>query len=331
MRIKHYIFYSISLILFSELTLRILGFGAYQPSTKKWAEIDMKVDTLLGFSHIPGVRTYNINNNIIKETNFENRRRLSSNTKQPIKESKRINLYGCSFVHGYGITDTLTYPFILQNLRKKEDIRNFGISGHGLLQFFLLLREHSNNNLKPDIAIVHYGSFHNNRSIWSKTKQINLERYSSNKAKLDSIYFPYARFIDNNKLGIYYLKHKKYTETPLIKYSALINQINNLIIYIKDYSIKKHEVLVNKILMELIIEHCRENDIKLIVAGLDTDKLTQEMLQFCITKNVHALNISQNLESNNYKLSKTDKHPNSKACKIFAERINLELEKILNE
>lgn len=330
MKLKQVIFTFIITVFFLEILLRLFGFGPYSYNSK-WPEINMQPDSLLGFSHNIGTMSYNLYGKDITETIFKDRNRITRPRLDTFNRYQyKINLYGCSFTHGYGIEDSLTYPYILQKLRN-EKINNFGISAHGLLQFYLLLKEHSMNNLKPNIAIIHYASFHNNRNILTKLKQIEMERYSSNKAKLDSISFPYMKLNNDNVLEIYYEKHKKYKETPLIKYSAIINSIDKLIVYIEDYKTNKNEALTNQILMKKIINLCKEQHITLIVLGLTNDKITKAMLKLCQDNDIYSQDISKGLDTQEYKLSQNDNHPNAKACQVYASRVNEILDYVINK
>ncbi|MCB0508972.1 MAG: hypothetical protein KDD21_11805 [Bacteroidetes bacterium] len=325
-QIRLRLFFLIVCFLVLEGLLRIVGFGSYKKKGMLWSEINVQVDSLLGYSSLQGILKYTLNNKEIIETNYADRSRKTG-TLGYKKHFKRIHLYGCSFVHGYGITDSLSYPYLLQQLRPNDEVKNFGISGHGLLQFYLLLNANIEQGNIPDIAIIHYASFHNNRSINSLSKRINMERYSHNKAKLDSINFPYARLNKSNNLVIYYQKHQKYTETPFIEYSAIVNQINNIIIGIKDYSINKSELATNKKIMDLIIERCNKNNIKLIVASIIDDSITKEMLVYCQQKQIQTIDISMDMNNPKYRLSPTDRHPNELTCSIYSQKID----SLLNE
>jgi hypothetical protein len=313
--------YILLFFLIIEIIFRIMGYEVNTPNEKKWPELNMRIDTLLGFSHPVGIQQYKLFNKDIIETNFENRKRITS--KDEIKNPRtRINLYGCSVVHGFGITDTLTYPFKLQKLRKHEEINNFAICGHGLLQFYKLLKEHTYNSLKPNIAIIHYGSFHNNRNIFYKMSEIEKERYYRDKNKLYNIPFVYMKFNNNNTLVSYKKKHEKYKDNLMFKYSAFINTLHKIYINILDNPSKKNEIDLNVRLMQIIINHCKKNNIELIVFGVYNDKITENMLNLCKEKNIASYNIAKNLDNVKYKLGKNDNHPNELGCEIFANRVN---------
>ena len=77
-------------------------------------------------------------------------------------------IFGCSFVHGWGLNDTETLPWKVQARLPGFDVTNFGVGGYGTVQSLLQFRRSRSRKPSPRIAIIAYAGFHDERNILSR-------------------------------------------------------------------------------------------------------------------------------------------------------------------
>ena len=145
----------------------VKGFHVEQASYSGWAQSD----DVLGWRNRPGVFPAH-------EGTHEPMTFLldgSRATGAPPDGNASVLLVGCSYTTGYGVRDEETFAGRLQQRFPEIRIRNFGVSGYGTYQSFLLLRELLETRvLRPKVVIYGFLPTHAERNVLTYQ---NLEAY----------------------------------------------------------------------------------------------------------------------------------------------------------
>ena len=328
-KLGYALFLIICFLLLSELSLWILGYRpfTYQPykitSDPKMCLLPNKI---YGFSLNPGTYKVTINDHhTYTSTHNEDSLRITSY--EPIDSATlSLHIYGCSYTYGFGVDDSLSYPFLLQQTLKDVRVINHAVPAYGTLQALMQLKKHEKNAALPNILVINYASFHNDRNVLSPTYRRNLwmgfaAANEGNKQKYIDCKFPYAVLEDDKTV----VKHEAWdaidNNWPLRTYSAFVNFLQTTI---ENNSFpEESNLLVTKRIMEEISMLCKENNIKLIVTGITKDVATSEMLLYCTTLGAKTVEMGIDLKDKKYHNAPYDTHPNSLAHKIFSEKVKM--------
>lgn len=325
--------YVLPLFIVLELVGRYVGliFPDMQKDTEK-----SRPSSYAGFHHlygpypIPGKFEVYFSNSWCKVTHNKDSNRITRPLDDTTDYSKKpkLNIYGCSFTWGSGLNDSSTYPYIIQSQMHQYNVQNMGVFAAGNLVALLQLRDEIQRNDKPDIAIVAYASFHDERNTFNrewatlikesvKQDHSDGEQKASEAARqIDTIKFPQARLV-NDSLKIDY-KPLNGDLFPFSRYSVSCFLIHQLINVIDESKIHSNEV-TRKIFLEMH-QLCVHNGIRLIVTCIDDDQNTQAMQSYFKRNGIEHLNFGVNYLDKKYNLF-PDEHPNEKADQIYATRI----------
>lgn len=256
-------------------------------------------------------------NRITKQNDSSIRNKRNSNV------VKKIYLYGCSFTFGQSVPDSSTYPYYLQSMLTDFSVCNKGVPGYSPVQMYLSLVNDVNNGDKPNIVVINYGTFQDERSVlgrkwlnglkWAYSKSNGLRRYE--------IDYPYAKLLDNDSISIEYLKWRDWSkDLPLSDMSALVNLVNNAynnFVYKKN---KKEYDRINLLCLYKILNYCKENGVQAIYYGLTGD--SDSALDSLASKGAVTKLSSVDIGIEGYNCSPIDPwHPNAKADRIYAQEV----------
>ncbi|MFC2163099.1 hypothetical protein ACFLRF_05410 [Candidatus Altiarchaeota archaeon] len=192
-------------------------------------------------------------------------------------------IFGCSYTFGESLEDNETYAWLLQETLPEYDVVNFGHMGYGTLQSLIQFRRALGEGDKPDIVIVSYASLHDDRNILSRSRSKNVITCRNFTLNL-----PFARF-DGKKLE-YGSGRLEYWTPPLIRYSALVNLVDDVYTILEEGSFRGHDV--SKALLLEFSRISRGKGIVLVVAGMRSDPETVEMIQYLKGRGIHAVDVS---------------------------------------
>src|SRR5262249_3793554 len=71
-----------------------------------------------------------------------------------------VLVLGCSYTQGYGVADSDTFAWKLQQRFPEFDVRNFGTGGYGSYQSLLRFRRLLRKGIVPKTVIYGFGDFH---------------------------------------------------------------------------------------------------------------------------------------------------------------------------
>jgi hypothetical protein len=163
-------------------------------------------DDYLGYSDSPGLYSFIFRNESTEDYHTftanidENGNRITSFNPEYFEGKKEIWIFGDSFTYGWGNNDETTFPFILQLYLSDFRVVNYADQGYGNVHAYLQLqRELKNNEAVPEVVVIVYGNYFNERNVAapSRLKQFI---YNDSLWKIDPSAFlhPRATLIDGN-------------------------------------------------------------------------------------------------------------------------------------
>ncbi len=110
----------------------------------------------------------------------------------------------------------------------------------------------------------------------------------------------------------------QFHEFPLMRYSALTHLIEKAYNRIEERFYHSHEV--SKAIIKGFSELCKKNGINLIIAGIDSNPITYDMLEYTRGEGILTIDISVANQPENLNLP-YDNHPNAIANKKYAQKL----------
>lgn len=306
----------ISIALVSEIVMRWSGFRPWT-SPPLFIATDppgpyFRLHPTRGFAHVPGQSRFTLAGDYtFKVTHRDDGLRITHPLTTPISvDKKQIWIFGCSFTHGFGVSDEGTYPWILQSRLPDYEVVNFGTDGYGDVQSLVQLRETLKNGKKPAIVVVAYTFFHDMRNAMTRSWRKNL--LSDNR--LGQISCPYGKLGPDGNLVIDY-ERLRYPGEFLLRHSALLNYLDERL---NSYLDVKYDLtpagpsMAHEVSKAVLLEfwnECKANGIPFILAGISQDPRTANMLDFFKNKGAPTVDISVDrriIRNTNYPI---DLHP----------------------
>lgn len=324
-----YIFYIIVLILpCAELALRLLG---YQPYRQQAFHIEATPEKCIiahpwmGFALRPGNYEVTINEGL----HYSVRHGMDSLrfTGQAFSEenhSDSIYFFGCSYTYGMGVSDSLTFPFLIQQNEQSRSVRNFGVPGYGTVQTYLQLKKLIEINEIPAIVIINYADFHDDRNALTPAYRRDLfmgfqGSHQSVELAMQQANVPFF----SKKAGVYQLAFCKwqhiYESWRYRKTFAFVNFLQDFSDQRKTNAIDKTEVSRYTFLQ--IKKICDNRHIRMLVTGITSSPKTRKMLDDLNELGIETLDIFVDLSLKKYNNAPYDDHPNEQAHAIFAKKI----------
>lgn len=241
--------------------------------------------------------------------------------------SKEIHLYGCSLTYGYGVEDSQTFAWRLQDHFKHAEIRNYGVSAYSLTQMFERMKHAYAKGSRPDLAIIAYASFHDERNALLRHWRKSLTFRENDFAGTKEIWVPVHRV----KKGRLWQGKKKlsYKPWPLMKYSVLVHAAEKGWNEMEFSWIKTR--IISFALMREIKHWCDERNIPLLVAGMDHNEFTQRVMTYFEDVGINTVDLAVNDQLCGMTFQPIDPHPTALAHKQFATALitYLEAKKLL--
>ena len=269
-----------------------------------------------GYAHGPGEFNITVPQPYsFKVTHLETGLRIT----RPLNEiappnKKEIWVFGCSFTHGWRLNDEETYPWLLQRDLSDYEVVNFGVDGYSTVQSLIQFQESLKDRNKPAIVVVAYGVFHDQRNAltraWKKALLTN--------SRLGRMNFPYA-ILGPNREFVLLNDPLEYPGLTLLRYSALANYLDNQYNASIEESYYSHDV--SKGVLDKFWNLCKSNGIEFVLAGINRDPLTAEMLESFSKKGAMTVDISVDASLKENTSLPYDGHPSAIANKQFAQKL----------
>ena len=320
----------ISVFLVSEILMRWYGFRPWAPLPLFIAKDPpgpyFQAHPTRGFSHVPGrSRLTLVGDYTFRVTHRDDGLRITQPLTTPsLVPRKQIWIFGCSFTHGFSVSDEGTYPWILQSKLPDYEVVNFGTDGYGDVQSLIQFRETLKDGRKPAVVVVAYAHFHDLRNAMTRTWRKNL----LGDSRIGPINCPYGKLSPDGKLVIV-SEVVRYPGEFLLRHSALLNYLDErLNSYLNEKydepprgssTSTTHEV--SKAVLLEFWDECKANGIPFILAGISDDPRTAEMLDYFKSKGAPTVDISVDrriIENTNFPF---DWHPSVRANRQTAQKL----------
>ncbi|MGA9997554.1 MAG: hypothetical protein WBP93_19215 [Pyrinomonadaceae bacterium] len=327
-RKKRFLFYGIYLVLLIAITLPLGEMMARLLGHKPWTsarDTNIRVEPsitfftehpTLGFAPRGGrVKFISPGRFEFSMTKLDNGLRITHplETYHASEKKKEVWIFGCSFTQGWFLADNETYPWLLQEKLPRYEVVNYGVSGYGTLQSLIQLREALSEGKRPELVIVAYAGFHDQRNTLTRIWRKNISMAVS-----DIHASPYARLDWHGRLEIS-RQPLEYHGFPLRERYALAHALEKAYDNIAEHLYESHDV--SKAILKEMLNLCRANGIKFVVAGISREDATADMLEYCHREGIPATDISIDLnikENNNLPY---DAHPSAVADRQYEQKL----------
>ncbi len=226
---------------------------------------------------------------------------------------RSIFIYGGSLFYGFGLNDSCTFPWKLQEELTSEDIsvRNYSVFAYSPTSTLLLLKKQIARGEKPDMAVFTYATYNNARVVF--TKQFSNTLYNNRSKFSDGVKYPYYRF-NNDSLKLMY-KEIKASSISYIQETEISKLLSKLL-YKTDEKKYRSEEIHELIMMEMI-DICKSYNIQPVIFNVSCEAVNSPSTQMFQSKEVPVISTSVNYMDTSFNLMPFDNHPNDFATDVY--------------
>jgi hypothetical protein len=302
----------------AEIIVRKKGYRPWIPE-----EISVRVDpggkffakdSILGYTHIPGSFTVTLADDYaFRVTHLPNTLRIThpQDTYPAAPRKPQIWIFGCSYTYGWSLNDDETYAWMVQQAFPDHEVVNFGVNGYGQIHALLQMREALKRGPPPEIAVVTYAGFHDERNTFLRNRRKVVATWN----KLGPLVQPYARLDSAGKLR-YSFARAEWREFPFMRVSAFANFLELKWEGLEDRLYRSHDV--TKALLREMAARAEQDHFTLVIAGISQDEPTGDILRFAEANGIPAVDISTDLAAPGYRNLPHDRHPSALANQAWA-------------
>ena len=230
------------------------------------------------------------------------------------KSKNNLIIIGGSFSQGWGVNNSQTYSFNLQNFFINHKVHNFGQSGYGGVQSFLLLKEKIKTIRPTNLVIYGFIDHHEYRNVARSGWLSTLLKYSKS-GHSDTPKVPYA---DINKMGhIIFKEPIGYIKMPFRESLAIVALIEKTYMKQKTKKRKKIQKEVTKKIFLKMKEISKKNGSEFLAVNLKSNFI--EYKNFLKENKINYVDC--NLQLTKKYLLRGDYHPNGAAHSFYSECI----------
>lgn len=313
------------LVLFSlailETAARSLGYAPWQPEVKN-TQVQPDVyffqkDEVTGFKCRPGYFKITLEDSLTFTcTNNSRGHRLTHNPDHFVLEEpqKTIWLFGGSYTYGWSVSDTETYPWLLQQAYPTYQIVNFGVPGFGTLQSYLQYKQALDDNCAPDMVILAYAGFHDMRNVGARMWHKTLAPYN----QLGPMELPVANLPYDAPMSISY-QPLAYQPFPLQDKLALGHAFEQFYNKEELLRLRANDVSIALIdSFQRLTEACMS---RFVLATIVTDERSKLITDHCHTLCIKYQDISVDTRPLGMTNEPFDSHPSAKAHQLYARHL----------
>jgi hypothetical protein len=271
-------------------------------------------DATLGYRHLPG--RYRItfdNGDTWTATHGPDTLRITRPPDAPPPSGPGIWIFGCSFVHGWGLDDADTFPWKVQELLSDHDVRNFGVGGYGTLQSLLQFQGALANGSAPEVAVLAYAGFHDERN----TRLRRWRRATFAYERFGTTAQPFARLTRDATLT-YAFDTAGYRDLRLLRHSALLSAFESAFDLAEDRWRNSHAV--SQVLVSRFQEEASANGVRFVLATITRGTRASSMRGFAEQHGIETLDISVDGRDPANRIA-WDAHPSAVATSAYARAI----------
>lgn len=314
------LFITLTTLLLLEIVIRLCGVTPFRVQNfdiQSKPNFCLMPNSTYGFGLNPGEFQVTMNHEIHYTTthNLDSLRIVSYSKSDDY--IKKIDVHGCSFTYGMSVDDSLAFPFLLQKAFPNYRFRNYAVPGFGNLQALIRLQNQEKNGDLPDVVMVSYADFHDERNALNTNYRKSLYHGFLNANENVKPLFAKSQmpFYDLKK-GVQYCDWQKmYGNWFGRDYSAAINSLQDAFEKMQNSS-NDEKAVTHQILLE-IKELCKKNKVKFIVLFITKSESTKVTKQFCEQQKIEIIDIGLEFPSEKYSNLPYDIHPNKLAHRTF--------------
>ncbi|MBI1852917.1 MAG: SGNH/GDSL hydrolase family protein [Planctomycetes bacterium] len=269
----------------------------------------------LGYSHLPGAFVVTLpSGRSFRATHGPDALRITApaTEREATANSGDVWIFGCSFVHGWGVNDEETFPWLVREQLRTHDVVNFGVSGYGTIHSLIQLREALASRRAPGVVVLGYAPFHDGRNVLSRSREKDVVMGNT----LGPLLQPFARFGPDGTLAER-SEIVAFRECPLMRVSALSTAIEEWYdARIDEPSYRSHEV-TEKLVGEMA-DLCRARGIAFVVAGMISSPISTDLLTWCRSHEIRTVDVGVDVAAPENRLP-DDPHPNPIAHRRYAD------------
>jgi hypothetical protein len=313
------LFYVISLCAgTAEYALRRFGFDPWKSKQPDRGDNYLSHDTVLGWKNRPGAHTVpsSIGDGSMYVKNYwPNGARISRPNEA--HNGPIMALLGCSITEGYGLGDSDTLGWKLQERWPGVNVLNFGTAGYSGCQSLLRLEQLLAGPQIPQVVLYDFASFHTPRNV-AAPDWLNLlsELTAEQNAKM-----PYCDLSAGGGLETHALEG--YTELPFRDSSALVRLIEQGLYAVSSWTrVRQAHTITENIFLRMKEDVEKKGAlfaVVLIGPPLADDILMQEYDRFLRSQGILTIPCLSELIDKPQYVVPGDNHPNGAMNELRAE------------
>ncbi len=301
-------------LLLVEGGLRLGGATAWEPVPPAFEVTPagwMQPDPILGYTGGPGVFTLRFEDGFaVQVQHGPDGARVSG---PHVPGAPRIDVHGGSFAYGLGLPDAASLPWRLQEALPEWEVRNRSLSGYGPLQAWIALDQQLAGGTAPDVLVVGYAGFQDERVTLVRNWRRSLASWSSQSdVALPS--FPSTRtlwgqpVIEGRAPGFH--------AGPLASRSVLVARLSRVGDRLEDLAAGSHGVARNVLLQ--LHRRGEQGGVRVVIVGLADDRWTADTLAWCADRGAEVVDLGLPWQEPRWNLEPHDFHPNADASARWA-------------
>jgi hypothetical protein len=176
------------------------------------------------------------------------------------------------------------------------------------------LEDELSSRSSPEIAIVAYAGFHDERNVFSRRRR----KFVAEASWIHDLQMPVATIDDAGSLSVHY-DTVDYRPWPLMRSSSIVHLAERTY---NAWLVKRradHDQEVTKSILRRIAEDCDRYQVRLVVAGIAPGAETGSILAWCRETGIEAVDISVDRNDPANTNLPFDAHPSPHAHRQFAE------------
>ncbi len=307
-------------VLLMEAMLRLLGEKGYESP-----RVETRVEPAnygcfhpqMGFSLNPGKYCFHLAGGIqFCATHTEDSLRATSN-ELPDSTSREVHIYGCSLAYGYGVADSQTFAWRLQRHFPHCEVRNYGVSAYSLTQMFERMKHAYAKGRRPDLVILAYASFHDERNALLRHWRKSLTFRENDFASGSEIQVPFHRLRRRRMYQGW--KKLNWEPWPLMQTSALVHTMEKSWDEL-EFSLIDTRIISYALMLE-IQRWCSEREISLLLAGMDHNVFSLRAMDFFEKQGLRTVDLAVDDQLCGMNFLPHDPHPSALAHFLFSEKL----------
>lgn len=307
----------------AEVVLRVIGYAPFRSVTQNImvspGGVFFQTDSITGYNTFPGQFTISLNDTYdFSVTHNADNARVTRDSIL-VDPHQKIWLLGCSYTYGWSLNDYETFSYKLQNIFPDVSISNYGKPGFSNLQSYLQFKELLQRDT-PDIVVLNYASFHDDRNIGSKNWLLTLAEHN----RLGPLKHPVLRAHEDSFL--IETVELENLSSNISKHSALAHFIERR----SNRPSLARRIKATKHVINLFSKQCENYNVKLGIAGITLDQRTQDVLDYCRAIGIPSVMIGIDLSKPLYLNRPHDNHPNGLANSKYADQLHPFLKTLMN-